>query len=323
MELIIKPTGHCNFNCTFCSASCLDIQHPENKKVPEILKDYINKIKPNGFIITGGEPLTVDPEYYYDLHNNYSDIPISITSNLKDFYLNPEKWKDLFNSEWFNVATSFNYGDSRRWDKNTVFTEEMFIKVMEKWDKYVNDNRPPFLAVIDDHNEDTALDHVYLAKRLETKVKLNNAIAVGSQSTTYPRYKMFQIYLKIIDLGLDEYELNCSDRNKSRCPRNIFMDCITNIRCCYIDKNNHLHVSICDEQLSWGHELLGDDIYPDKVKIKKLLPNECINDKCYSCDLFHLCNGCHTNRQEAKKDPNYCDEMKKIEDGIIKSGWLL
>ena len=69
MELIIKPTGLCNFNCEFCSAHGMDIQHPADGHVPHQIRDLIMKLKPNGLIITGGEPLMVDPQYYYELHD--------------------------------------------------------------------------------------------------------------------------------------------------------------------------------------------------------------------------------------------------------------
>lgn len=325
MELIIKPTGRCNFNCKFCSASCLDVQHPVDNKVPEKLKEFIKKLNPNGFIITGGEPLMVDPDYYYDLHETL-DREISITSNLKDFYFHPEKWTPLFKEPWFHIATSFNYGDTRRWDKNTVYDEEMFMKVLDRYREYVEPINPMFLAVIDESNEDKAMDHVYLAKKLNTQVKLNNAIGVGSQSKTYPRYKMYQLYLDIIDAGLDKYESNCSDRKINRCPRNIEMSCLYSIRCVYIDTNGELHVGVCDEQVSWGNFLPEDKIFVDKnnKNFNVEVPiDEFITPECAYCELFRLCNGCFTNRQEAKKDPNYCKEMKKLESRLIETEWLL
>jgi MoaA/NifB/PqqE/SkfB family radical SAM enzyme len=325
MNLIIKPTGRCNFACKFCSANGLQIQHPENNKVPDQIKEFILKLKPKVIIITGGEPLTVAPEYYYDMHHLVPDATISATTNLKDFYYNPEKWAPLFKEKWFGVGTSFNYGDSRMWDVNTVYTEEMFRSVMDKWIQYVSDNVPGFIAVIDESNEDRILDHVYLAKEYNTQAKINNAIGVGRQGKTYPRYKIFQAYLDIIDKGLDQWEYYCSTRQSMECPRNIQHFCNTSIRCCYIGCDDKLHVGICDEQVSMGHELPEDlqvpkSIYPEYNILK---PEECITDKCMYCELYSLCNGCNTNRQEAKKDPNYCGEMKKLEKRIIETGWAL
>lgn len=325
MHLIIKPTGRCNFDCKFCSAHGLDIQHPKDgKEVPKKLKEFITNLNPNSLIVTGGEPLTLDPEYYYNLHE-IIDCRISITSNLKDFYFNPEKWAGLFKEEWFGIATSFNYGNTRMWDSEHVYTEELFIKVMDKYKEYVEDKLPIFISVIDESNADQVIDNVLLAKRLGTQAKLNNAIGIGRQGKTYPRYKMFAHYLEIIEKGLSDYEYYCSSRHIDECPRNIKGFCTTSLRCCYVDTKGDLHVATCDEQITMGNELPEDKIIPaSKIpEVEIIDPSDYITPNCAYCELFSLCNGCRTNRIEAKKDPNYCKEMKKLESRIIETGWLL
>jgi len=326
MELIIKPTGRCNFACTFCSAGDMTIQHPKDDKVPEQIKDLINRMNPTRLIITGGEPLMVSPEYYYELHEMVPDAYISPTTNLKDFYLNPEKWAPLFNEEWFKITTSFNYGDSRRWDKDTVFTEEMFIKVMDKFREYVpNKSLPMFIAVIDESNADKVMDHILLAKRLDSMCKLNRAIGVGYQEVGYQRYKIMKDYLDIIDAGLEKYEWNCANRANGTCPYNIHHTCESTIRCVYVACDGTLHVGTCDERVSMGYEIPEDKlINPSYIpKYEHINPSDYISPKCAYCELFNLCNACGTNRIEAKLDPNYCDEMKKLESRIIESGWAL
>lgn len=326
MEVIIKPTGRCNFACEFCSAGLMDtyVKHPTDGKVQKSIIDFLDKTKDlTGIIITGGDPLMLDPSYYYELYNRYH-VHISATTNLKDFYFNPEKWAPLFHESWFDVCTSFNYGTRRRWDKDTPYTEEMFLKVMDKWKEYVGPDVPSFLAVIDKYNEDTVIDHVLLAKRLNTQVKLNGAIACGRESESYPRYKMFQWYTKIIDMGLGDYESYCSDRFHSRCPRNIDLSCLSTIRCIYEDLEGNIHVGTCDEQISLGIEIPKDTWYPNSCHQEKIKSDEFIHpDKCAYCELFRLCNGCKTNRIISKKIPEYCDEMKKLEEKIIEQGWLL
>lgn len=323
MNLIIKPTGACDFNCKFCSAHGMNIKHPSDGHVPEAIKELIQKLQPNSLIITGGEPLMIDPCYYYELYD-IANCPIGATSNLKDFYNNPDKWKSLFNEKWFRLATSFNYGDTRMWDISTIYTESMFLSVMEKFNKYIG-YIPMFLAVIDENNENTVIDHVLLAKKLNTQVKLNNAIGVGKQDKTYPRYKMFQHYIKIIDMGLEKYEYYCSTRNTDECPRNINHYCTTSLRCCYIDDIGKLHVGTCDEQLSMGNELKAEDILVQgSIPHSEIIPlSEHINEKCSYCTLFSLCNACKTNRDASKLIPDYCDEMKKLEDDIINKGWYI
>ena len=326
MELIIKPTGRCNFACTFCSAGDMTIQHPSDGKVSERIKDIILKMKPNTIIITGGEPLMMNPEYYYELHELMPECNISPTSNLKDFYLHPEKWASLFNEEWFRITTSFNYGDTRKWDKDTVFSESMFIDVMIKYREYVpNKSLPMFIAVIDESNENTVMDHIKLAQRLGTVCKMNRAIGVGFQSVGYQRYKIMKHYLDIIDARLENYEWNCKNRKKGICPYNINHSCESSIRCIYIDTNNNLRVGTCDEKLSMGIELSEDKLFnSSKIpEYEHIEPSDFIKPECAYCELFNLCNGCGINRREAKLDPNYCTEMKKLESRIIDSGWAL
>lgn len=324
MELIIKPTGRCNFRCTFCSASELSTAEDPSHVHPELIK-YINMNKPSGIIITGGDPLMMNPEYYYELHNIAGNgVNVSATTNLKDFFNNPDKWKDLFNESWFNVSTSFQYGPGRMWDNSTVYDEKMFTAVMKKFDEFVDKPLPSFISVISEDNEQFAIDHVLLAKKLGTKTKLNAALPVGKCSNWYPRYKMYQIYLDIINkYHLEQYESNCFDRALPRCPKNTFNTCTYNIRCCYVDGQDHLHVGICDEMLAMGDELTDTDMINCKVPSQPISPNEFINENCACCQLCTICNGCNLNRRFAVTDENYCKEMKKLEDQIVDAGWIL
>lgn len=323
MELILKPTGRCNFKCKFCAASELMTNEDRTHVHPNI-KRYIEDVKPHLIIITGGDPLMMDPSYYYELHDIVGDlVKLYATTNLKDFYLNPHKWTSLLNEDWFNVTTSFQYGSGRMWDINTVYNETMFLKVMDQYSKYVNKNLPIFISVISEENEMYAIDNVRLAKRLNTVAKLNAALPVGKQGTWYPRYKMYQLYIDIIDKhGLGKFESNCIDRSQPKCPKNIYNSCNDNIRCCYVGSDGTLHVGICDEMLELGYELTGDDIYCKSTN-NTIDPTTLIHDKCVYCQLCRLCNGCNLNREFAKSDPNYCTEMKKLEESIIDHGWSL
>ena len=320
MQLIIKPTALCNFDCKFCSAYKMDVLHSP-KRVQDKIVELIEKMKPNTVIVTGGDPLMVDPEYYYHLHE-VCKCHISPTTNLKGFYKDPLKWKDLFNEDWFNVTTSFNYGDARMWDSTTVYDEKMFRDVMNVYAQYVHKCLPMFIAVIDENNEKYALDHPRLAKELGTKCKINNAIAMGRQETSYPRYKLFQIYIDIIEAGLDPYEINCIDRRIMRCPFNIEGLCSSCIRSCYVDNAGKLHVFRCEDEMSFeGTEITSEEeIFqePHTCSTAKVISNN-----CYSCELFRLCNGCRTNHRISNDDPNYCKEMHKLLPKIIETGWRL
>lgn len=321
MELIIKPTGKCNFKCSFCS-SCDVKTYDDPRHVHPKLLELIDKIKPYNLLVNGGDPLLMNPEWYYELHDK-TGLPISITTNLKDFYLFPTKWAPLFNEQWMHVGTSFQYGSGRMWDAKTVFDEGMFIKVVDRFRECTNCHSLPFIAVIDYENEHLAIDHVLLAKRLDTTVKMNNAIPVGRCGVWYPRYKMFQIYIKIIEMGLEEYESNCAERSTASCPRNTFYQCNRNIRSCYIDTDQNLHVSNCDEFLVQGVEYTTEGEITGKDIPVTLDPREFIKEECTYCPLCRLCNGCNLNRKYAKQDPNYCNEMLKLEDQIFDYNWIL
>ena len=321
MQLIIKPTAACNFNCSFCSAHEMNIKTESLDKVDGKIVDYIHHLQPDGIIITGGDPLCVNPEYYYHMREE-SNTTIAITTNLKDFYLHPEKWKALFQEEWFFVGTSFQYGSGRMWDSHTPFTEDKFVEVMNLFGELVpNKNLPSFIAVIGRDNEDRAIDHVLLAKRLGARAKLNNMLPVGKSTEWYPRYKLYQIYLKIIEMGLDRYEAYCCTRNQDICPKNMSNQCSKSIRSCYVDYDDKLHIGICDDMLAEGYELSYEDAYNPTHRLVD--PKEFIHDKCAYCRLCMLCNGCNLHRMYAKTDPKYCEEMKKLEEPLLNTGWAI
>lgn len=305
MQLIIKPTSKCNFNCQFCSAKLLNIKHSNN--VPQILKDYINELKPDELIITGGEPLMMKKEYFEELLS-LGNWNLSLTSNLGLFVKNPDYWTPLLSNPRIGLITSFQYGSGRQ-DENDIYTEEKFIKTINLFNEKIG-YKPNFIAVISEENENKALDHIYLAKKLGIKCKLNGMMPMGLSEIYYPRYKMMKIWLKIIELGLEEYELNCYERKLGKCNFNTFLSCDKNIRACYVDKNNNLHKCFCEDLLSENIEIEQMD--------KKLISN-----KCYSCELCRLCNGCMKNKLCAIKDSNYCQEMLKLKDKIINSGWAI
>lgn len=320
MELIIKPTSVCNFNCTFCAASTLDIQHPNN--VSDKLKELIGILRPEGLIITGGEPLMCNPSYYEELLT-LCDCKLSFTTNLKDFYHYPDKWTPLFTNPRVNVCTSFNYGNTRLWDKDTVYNEEAFRKVIALFKKRVG-YVPPFIAVISEENEHTAYEHVQLAKKLGTRCRLNNALKMGKQGIYYPRYKMFEMWLNIIDQGVDKYEINCAERGTGCCPTNSNLMCRSTIRCAYVDSDHNLHYSDCEDKINMdnGMEIPVETIRPE-AKPQPVTYNEAINVQCTYCELFNICNGCSTNREQAKETPEYCSEMLKLKERIVKAGWKL
>ena len=105
MELIINPTNRCNFDCTFCSAYNLPKGDIDRKRLYNYIKCKRDEI--NIIIFNGGDPLMMEPEFYtniIELTKDYN-IPLSLTTNLYDFYINPDKWIDLFKTKNVGVIT--------------------------------------------------------------------------------------------------------------------------------------------------------------------------------------------------------------------------
>lgn len=322
MELIIKPTSSCNFACEFCAASNCSI--PTYNYPNDRLINLIRKLKPSILIFTGGEPTCVPPRYYEVLLYETKDLDcqVSLTTNLKNIYLYPDEWERLLKHPRFSVGTSFNYGSTRRWDEDTVYTEEKFKEVYSKVSELV-DYKIPFIAVIDENNYNRAIDHVYLAKELGTTCKLNGTNSSGRSNRVFPRYKMFKLYLDIIYAGLEHYEENCRDRKNGTCPFNTNLLCENTIRAIYVDFDGNIRWTTCEEDLNRlrGRKLNSFEEF-SYIQESPFI-RETITDHCYNCELFRLCNGCRINVEQSKEDPDYCKEMSKLKGDIIRVGWKI
>lgn len=315
MELITKVTNKCDMACSFCSANNLC----SYTLTPEEVISAANVTKANTLIILGGEALTLSPEYYFNILENTKDIKLDFTTNLKDFYLHPDKWAPLFRNERVHVCTSFNYGNTRKWDKDTIYTKDMFIRTEELFKEYVG-YVPMFISVIDKNNVDTWRDHIELAKRLGTMCRLNNAMKFGRQDEYFPRSKLFKIWVQIIKDGNERYEANVFERDKGRCPINTSLVCHSTIRVVSKDDNGKIQFHNCDDRSNGCMAQIKENIYelPKKQKITRV-----ISDKCYACELFRLCNACDTNVMQIIDKEDYCNDMLSIKDDIIKYGWKL
>ena len=315
MQLMIKPLKHCQFKCDFCSAyrCCLDDTDLAREKIANVVK----QLQPNNVIITGGEPLLLTPSYYESLLNINSQITFSITTNLWDFYLYPEKWKHILQNERIKVITSFQYGDKRRKSDGTPYTENDFIKVLQKFNSEIG-YTPSFIAVISNENCKYALDHVNLAKKLGITCKLNSQLPFGKSDEYYPRYELFKLYFKIIDAGLSQYEDNISNFKYGKCPFNLNSQCKQYTRSAIV-VNNKVKYSYCEDLLQLGYYV--DDMQ-NIDNIHDMLHTKPITKNCYSCKLYSICNACYVNKYCAKYDKNYCQNMKQIEKNLIQYGFV-
>lgn len=320
MELIIKPTGKCNFACSFCSAKNLkEIKHFTS--VTTELKTLLAELHPHTLIFTGGDPLLCPPSFYNELLN-LGTWNLSFTTNLKDYFNNPEKWIDLFLNPRVSVGTSFQYGDGRRWDKDTIYNEQMFRTVFEKFKSDIGYSLR-FISVIGNNNEKFALKHIELAKELGTKCKLNQVMPLGNSTEFYPLHKMAEIWLQIYEKGLSQWLDHDMALHKGGCGLNVRRLCKSTIRAVQFLEDGTYQLSQCEDDLSKiPIEVLSDAKCP-VVSQEQIALNQCICSDCVCCELFNFCNGCKQQRELNKRVPEHCSEMKKKISRIKAAKWRL
>lgn len=318
MDLVIKISDRCNFACDFCSSNMIASNHKDLElgKVTSFIEQNYPNCK--NIIVNGGDPLCVDPKWYYDLltwlENNNMQVNISFTTNLYDFWKNPDKWEDLFKN-YVSVCTSFQYGNQRKLADGRVFTEEMFREVFKLFEDRIG-YKLKFIAVVNSNTIAYCQKTVELAKELGTTCRLNPALRSGRTTRPFPFQLMMIKWLQIIELGLGDYEDNCKlikdawNNKVTECPFNSF--CHDSIRCMSPDGTVHTCPAIADDILLGVDEsYIGDTL---KVKPYKDLV---LKFECYQCRNFCLCNSC-TKRimdiHEMGDDwlAEHCEVMKSL-----------
>jgi radical SAM protein with 4Fe4S-binding SPASM domain len=342
MDLIIKPTEKCNFKCTFCSST-----HITEDKSSELNHDYIFRFlkrypETNTIIVNGGDPLMMDPDYYWKiidfLNENGMSTTISFTSNLWPFYKNPDKWIDLFRHERMGVGTSFQYGGGRLKGDLTEFSEEDFWNVSDKMLELVG-YRPDFISVITEENEHRAIDNVLLAKRMGVQCKLNYAfssgppvkfrgITMGQQGKPYMLADIYEIYVKIWEMGLTEWEYNTKQMvnrlrgNSTTCPQN--RDCDSSIRTLQPSGDYYSCGAFGDDKeysIDFETEMSGKKIFPIKCEVDL----QSLKQSCYSCPMFQICNGCKKTIKDLKSHglvEEHCVKMKTLAPSIVQANQM-
>ena len=322
VQLIVRSTSRCNFNCSFCSAS----QLTGELSVDDIVQRVEQYHPVQSLIFEGGDPLCKLPQFYRDIieeikHRQLNVFEYGMTTNLWDFYKRPDKWADLINEYNIKLCTSFQYGNKRLIGKN-VYTESMFVDVFNVVLQYTG-QRVSFIAVIDQDNRHTIAKTVELAKRLGTTCKINAAFAAGSQKQGFSYPDILEEYKTLIDKKLYRYEDNTyslvgrylNRDSSNNCP--FMRDCGKLIRC--VSPQNE--VSTCSIENSW--------INNKSPKNKNFERDTTIDPrgmfvdtKCLTCKYFEWCNQCRINVIQAKQTPNYCQRMKiiipQLEESIQK-----
>ena len=342
MDLIIKPTERCNFKCTFCSST-----HITEDKTAELDHDYIFKFlkrypETQTIIVNGGDPLMMQPDYYWKIIEHLDEInspaTVSFTSNLWPFYKNPEKWIDLFRHPRMGITTSFQYGGGRLKGDLSEFTEEDFWSVSDMMLELVG-YRPDFIAVITEENEGDAIKNVELAKRMGVVCKLNYAlssgppvkfknIVMGQEGRPYMLSKIYEIYVDIWKKNLAPWEYNTTQmirrlsQGNTTCPQN--RNCDSGIRTLQPSGDYYSCGAFGDDNLykiDFEKEMSGKKIFPLKYQPEL----QSLKQSCFTCPMFEICNGCKKTIKDLK-DYNmvedHCFRMKKIAPDIIEANGL-
>lgn len=328
MELIIKPTERCNFSCTFCSSPKLAQSQTAQIKLEQIFQFLDRFPNTNTIIINGGDPLMMPPQYYFKIldyiEQRGMETTLAFTTNLWAFYKNPKIWKDLFRHRLVGVTTSFNYGETRRVTPEQNYTEELFWKVSDLFLSEIG-YRPDFISVINEENYDTALDNVYLAKKMDVECKLNYAMASGHQSKPFLKGKIYRTYLDIIKLGLSQWEYNAkqllrkSHVLKTTCPLN--RECDSNIRCLQPDGDYYSCGAFGDDKefpINFEMEMYSDQI---QRPLSNQFELHSMKADCLTCPLFSICNGCRKTIRDVKRHgmvEEHCSEMQKNLTDILE-----
>lgn len=329
MDLIIKISERCNFKCTFCSST--NIAPDDNRDIEldiNYIFDFLKRFpQTNTIIVNGGDPLMVEPDYYWKLieHLDEHGYParLSFTSNLWPFYKNPEKWTPLFKNERVGVTTSFNYGDTRRITATRVFTEEDFWAVSDAMLEHVG-YRPDFISVINDDNFDTALDNVELAVKMDVECKLNYAMASGVQGKPFQLSKIYEVYVEIAKRGWATWEFNTKQMvqrligGATCCPQN--RNCDSGIRALNPGGDYYSCGSLADDKIypiKFYDEVTAKG--PIQTPLSDDLMLDAMHSGCYACPNFNICNGCRKTIKDHKQHgivEAHCTLMKTLTEDI-------
>ncbi len=339
MDLIIKPTERCNFKCTFCSSTQitddksaeLDLQY-----VFDFLKRYPET---KTIIVNGGDPLMMDPSYYWKIIEHLDQInsnaTLSFTTNLWPFYKNPDKWVKLFNHKRLGITTSFQYGGGRLKGDLTEFSEQDFWAVSDMMLEKVG-YRPDFISVITEENEHLAIKNVELAKEMNVECKLNYAfssgppvkfkgITMGQEGKPYMLADIYEIYVEIWKRDLYHWEFNTKQMMSrlkgyaTSCPQN--RDCDGGIRNLQPSGDYYSCGAFGDDRLysiDFQEEMSGKKIFPIRNEINL----QTMTDYCYTCPMFQICNGCKKTIKDHKDyglTKKHCEKMKTLAEDIIRA----
>ena len=326
MDLIIKPTEVCNFKCTFCSSTKISSDHAAKLDLLKIFQFLDRFPETETIIVNGGDPLMMDPSYYVKilkfLDDNQLPATLSLTTNLWPFVKNPGKWLEVFQHERTGIATSFQYGNGRLKGDYSVFTEEDFWLASDMVLKHCG-YRPSFIAVITEENEDSTIQTVELAKKMDVVCKVNYAMASGDQDKPYRLSKIYEKYVEIWEAGLAPWEHNTQQMMKrirgeqTICP--LTRTCDSHIRTIQPEGDYYSCGAFGDDReksIDFDREMSGEFFTP----LQNSPELHSLKKSCYSCPMFQICNGCKKTVKDLKTHnmvEEHCYHMKQLAPSIL------
>jgi len=342
MDLVIKPTERCNFKCTFCSSTSISDDAGDELPLEEVKRFLLRYPETRTIIVNGGDPLMMPPAYYTELlaFLDDNDLPatVSITSNLWPFYKNPERWRAVFQHPRFFVMTSFQFGGKRLKGDLTPFTAGEFWKVSDLLLE-VCGYRPGFIAVIDEHNADTVVQTVELAKEMGVDSKVNYAMAsgpvvqyksitMGNEGHLYLLADMYAHYVELWERGLAQWEHNTRQMMRKLrdeltvCP--LSRTCDQGIRTLQPSGRYYSCPALADDdshRIDFDAEMKGEQFFP----LQSDPELTAMKESCFGCPLFGICNGCRKTIRDHKRlglVEQHCRKMKTLAPKIIEANGL-
>lgn len=319
MDLVVKVTDRCNFNCQFCSSTEIGSTDINAGQIISLMKCYNNDI--GTIVFNGGDPLLINPDEYIKLlkyiEDNKLNTYLSFTTNLWDFFWNPQKWTDIFKHERVGVITSFQFDETRKLKSGEPFTEKLFWVVSDLFLSKVG-YRPGFISVLTSTYDmlPNGKKIINLARQMEVECKINYVNASGKASYCIPVGYAALVYQYIYENGWEQYEYNTKQFLKTirgeetTCP--LAMNCDKNIRC-FQPNGFYSCPAFADDGL------YGFTVENDIKNLQTPLSNDpdlvFLMEKCLSCPAYKLCHGCKKHIYDLKR-------INRTETNIIESNCI-
>ena len=341
MDLIIKPTEKCNFKCTFCSSTSLSSDKDSFLELETVFEFLERFPDTRTIIVNGGDPLMVPLNYYWELikylDDNNLGTTISLTTNLWPYWVNPDKWIDLFKHPRVGVSTSYQHDGTRLKHDLTPYTEDEFRAVFKLFEEQVG-YKLEFITVVTPDNAEDALEAVELAHSLNTVCKLNplqgsglskeyKGVTMGSRDQILKLSDVYELYIEVIKRGWVENEYNTKQvlsklrGGDTTCP--LSRNCSTNIRTLQPDGDYYSCGAFGDDKeysIDFKQEMKGELIDPlDVIEIQWM------KNSCLTCPMFNLCNGCKKTVSDHKRlglVEEHCFKMKQLAPTLIEAAGM-